>query len=112
MRAQIEDMTTETAQREAANAARESELRQREAAIAGREDAASERTQSSFQGLLIQQQLTKNLEALKSSLPDMTPEVERLAKEHAQSEAERQRLEKENAGLRQKLNLSAPLESR
>jgi hypothetical protein len=112
LRNQIEDMATESAQREAATAARESELRQREAAIAGREEAATERTQSSFQGLLIQQQLTKNLEALKASLPDMTPEVERLAREHAQSEAERQRLQKENADLLRRLNPAAPLESR
>ena len=91
------------AQRETEFAARSEELRQREAAIDGREDAATERTQSSFQGLLIQQQLTRNLEALKASLPDMTPEVEKLAREHAQLGAERQRLEKENADLRRRL---------
>ena len=90
-------------QREAEFTARSEEIRQREAAIAGREDAATERTQSSFQGLLIQQQLIKNLEALKASLPDMTPEVEKLAKEHAQFGAERQRLEKEIADLRRGL---------
>ena len=90
-------------EREAEFAARSEELRQREGAIAGREDAATERTQSSFQGLLIQQQLTKNLEALKASLPDMTPEVEKLAKEHAQLGAERQRLENEIADLRRRL---------
>ncbi len=89
--------------REKEIAGREEELRQREAAIAGREDAATERTQSSFQGLLIQQQLTRNLEALKASLPDMTPEVEKLAREHAQLGAERQRLEKENADLRRQI---------
>ena len=109
---QIEDLRKEAEVREAQVAARAEELRQREAAIAGREDAATERTQSSFQGLLIQQQLTKNLEALKASLPDMTPEVERLAREHAQSEAERQRIQKENAGLRLRLNSAAPLEGR
>ena len=95
-------------QREAQFTARFEDLRQREAAIAGREDAATERTQSSFQGLLIQQQLIKNLEALKASLPDMTPEVEKLAKEHAQLGAERQRLESENAELRRKVTQPAP----
>ena len=111
-RQQIERMTTEAAQREAEGAARDGELRQREAAIAGRENAATERTESSFQGLLIQQQLTKNLEVLKASLPDMTPEVERLAREHAQAQAERQRLQKENAELRRRVKASDPLESR
>ena len=104
----IAELEERQAAREAEFAARSEELRQREAAIAGREDAATERTQSSFQGLMIQQQLTKNLEALKASLPDMTPEVEKLAKEHAQLAAERQRLEKENADLRRQLGRSAP----
>ena len=111
-RAEIEDLQRAAARREAEIAARVGELTQREAAIAGREDAATERVQSSFQGLLIQQNLLKNLEALKAGLPDMTPEVERLAKEHAQFDAEVQRLRKENAELRRKLNSSAPLESR
>ena len=105
---QIADLETRVAAREAEIAARSEELRQREAAIDGREGAASARTQSSFQGLLIQQQLTKNLEALKASLPDMAPEVEKLAREHAQLDAERQRLEKENAELR--LKLGQPLQ--
>lgn len=109
---QIEDLRKEAEQREAQVAARAAELAQREAAIAGREDAATERVQSSFQGLLIQQNVLKNLEALKASLPDMTPEVERLTREHAQFDAERQRLQKENADLRRKLNTAAPLESR
>ena len=109
---QIEDLKKEAAQREAQVAARAAELAQREAAIAGREDAATERVQSSFQGLLIQQNMLKNLEALKASLPDMTPEMERLAREHAQFDAERQRLQKENADLRRKLNAAGPLESR
>jgi peptidoglycan hydrolase CwlO-like protein len=104
LRSEIEDLKKVAAEHEAEFAARSEELRQREAAIAGREDAATERTQSSFQGLLIQQQLTKNLEALKASLPDMTPEVEKLAKEHAQFGAERQRLEKEIAELRRRLS--------
>lgn len=112
LREKIENMTTAAARREAEVAARSEELRQREAAIAGRENAATERTESSFQGLLIQQQLAKNLEALKASLPDLTPETERLAKEHAQLEAERQRLQKENAELRRRLNSAFPLESR
>ncbi len=99
----VAELQKEAAERERLFNARSEELRQREAAIAGREDAATERTQSSFQGLLIQQQLTRNLEALKASLPDMTPEVEKLAKEHAQLVAERQRLEKENADLRRQL---------
>ncbi len=111
-RQQIEDMTREAAQREAVFAGREGELRQREVAIAGRENAATERTESSFQGLLIQQQLTKNLEALKASFPDLTPEMERLAREHAQAEAERQRLQKENVELRRKVKAPEPLESR
>ena len=106
------ELKDSTVQREAEFAARSEELRRREAAIAGREDAATERTQSSFQGLMIQQQLMKNLEALKSSLPDMTPEVERLAKEHAQLGAERQRLEKENAELRLRLNSPKSAEGR
>ena len=104
---QIADLESRMAAREAEFAAHSEELRQREAAIAGREDAATERTQSSFQGLLIQQQLTRNLEALKASLPDMTPEVEKLAREHAQLGAERQRLEKENADLRRQLGRPA-----
>ena len=108
----IAELEAQQAAREAEFAARSEELRQREAAIAGREDAATERTQSSFQGLLIQQNLLKNLEALKASLPEMTPEVERLAKEHAQFDAEVQRLRKENAELRRRLNSAAPLESR
>ena len=119
LRAEIEDLKKAMAQRdaefgdrEADFTARSEELRQREAAIAGREDAATERTQSSFQGLLIQQQLTRNLEALKASLPDMTPEVEKLAREHAQLGAERQRLEKENADLRRQLGRPAPPASR
>ena len=99
----IGDLKKAARDREAEFAARFEELRQREAAIAGRENAATERTQSSFQGLMIQQQLTKNLEALKASLPDLTPEVEKLAREHAQLGAERQRLEKENADLRRQL---------
>ena len=103
LKAEIEDLKNAATEREAEFATRSEELRQREAAIAGREDAATERTQSSFQGLLIQQQLTKNLEALKASLPDLTPEVEKLAKEHAQLGAERQRLEKEIADLRRRL---------
>ena len=107
LKEEIEDLKKAAVQRETEIAARSEEIRQREAAIAGREDAATERTQSSFQGLLIQQQLTKNLEALKASLPDMTPEVEKLAKEHAQLGAERQRLEKENADLRRKLSQPA-----
>ena len=101
--AEIAVFKEQQAAREQAFAEREKSLAEREAAIAGREDAATERTQSSFQGLLIQQQLTKNLEALKASLPDMTPEVEKLAKEHAQFGAERQRLEKEIADLRRGL---------
>lgn len=112
LRAEIEGLQRASAQREAGFATRDQELAQREAAIAGREDAATERTQSSFQGLLIQQSLLKNLEALKAGLPDMTPEVERLAKEHAQFDAELQRLRKENAELRRKGNTHAPLESR
>ncbi len=112
LRAEVEGLNRASAQREAEVAARVGELTQREAAIAGREDAATERVQSSFQGLLIQQNLLKNLEALKASLPDMTPEVERLTREHAQFNAEVQRLRKENAELRRKLNTSAPLESR
>ena len=104
LREEIEDLKKAAVQREAEFAARSEEIRQREAAIAGREDAATERTQSSFQGLMIQQQLTQNLEALKASLPNMTPEIEKLAKEHAQLGAERQRLEKENADLRRRLN--------
>ena len=111
-RAEIEALQRAAAQRDAEVAARVGELAQREAAIAGREDAATERTQSSFQGLLIQQNLLKNLEALKAGLPDMTPEVERLAKEHAQFDAEVQRLQKENAELRRRLNSSVPLEGR
>ena len=103
LRAEIAELKNRAGDREAEIAARSEEIRQREAAIAGREDAATERTQSSFQGLLIQQQLIKNLEALKASLPDMTPEVEKLAKEHAQLGAERQRLEKEIAELRRRL---------
>ena len=105
---EIEDVKTAAAQREAEFTARSEELRQREAAIAGRENAATERTQSSFQGLMIQQQLTKNIEALKESLPDLTPAVEKLAKEHAQLTAERQRLEKENADLRRQPGQPAP----
>ena len=112
LRGEIAELKKTAAQREAEIAERERELRQREAAIAGREDAATERTQSSFQGLLIQQQLMRNLEALKASLPDMTPEVERLAKEHAQLGAERQRLEKENAELRLRLNSPKSAEGR
>ena len=112
LRAEIEALKRAAAQREAEIAERIAELTQREAAIAGREDAATERTQSSFQGLLIQQNLLKNLEALKASLPDVTPEVERLAKEHAQFDAEVQRLRKENAELRRRLNSAAPLQSR
>ena len=112
LREEMEDLKRAAAQREEEMAEREGELRQREAAIAGRENAATERTQSSFQGLLIQQQLMKNLEALKASLPEMTPEVERLAKEHAQSGAERERLQKENAELRLRLHSSKPLEGR
>ena len=108
LRDEIAELKAAAVQREAEFTARTEELRQREAAIAGREDAATERTQSSFQGLLIQQQLTRNLEALKASLPDMTPEVERLAREHAQLGAERQRLEKENADLRRQLGRPAP----
>ena len=112
LRAEIENLKRAAERREAEIAARDQELAQREAAIAGREDAATERTQSSFQGLLIQQQLTKNLEALKASLPDMTPEMERLTREHAQFDAERQRLQRENAELRRKLNGATPLQSR
>ena len=112
LQAEIEDLKRSAAQREAQIAAQVNELAQREAAIAGRENAATERTQSSFQGLLIQQQLTKNLEALKASLPELTPEVERLTREHAQFDAERQRLQKENAELRRKLNGTTPLEHR
>ena len=112
LRAEIEALKRAAAQREAEIAERIAELTQREAAIAGREDAATERTQSSFQGLLIQQNLLKNLEALKASLPDVTPEVERLAKEHAQFDAEVQRLRKENAELRRRLNSPDPLENR
>lgn len=112
LRAEVEGLNRASARREAEIATRDHELAQREAAIAGREDAATERTQSSFQGLLIQQNLLKNLEALKASLPDMTPEMERLTREHAQFDAEVQRLRKENAELRRKLNTSAPLESR
>ena len=111
-RAEIETLKRVSAQREAEVAARVAELSQREAAIAGREDAATERTQSSFQGLLIQQNLLKNLEALQAGLPDMTPEVERLTREHAQFDAEVQRLRKENAELRRRLNSPAPLEGR
>ena len=111
-RGEIEALKRASAQREAEVAARVAELTQREAAIAGREDAATERVQSSFQGLLIQQNLLKNLEALKAGLPEMTPEVERLAKEHAQFDAEVQRLRKENAELRRRLNSAAPLQSR
>ena len=107
LRDEIAELKAAAVQREAEFTARTEELRQREAAIAGREDAATERTQSSFQGLLIQQQLTRNLEALKASLPDMTPEVEKLAREHAQLGAERQRLEKENADLRRQLGRPA-----
>ena len=66
LRAEIEALKRAAAQREAEIAERIAELTQREAAIAGREDAATERTQSSFQGLLIQQNLLKNLEALKA----------------------------------------------
>ena len=106
------ELKDSTAQREAEFTARLEELRRREAAIAGREDAATERTQSSFQGLLIQQQLVRNLEALKASLPDMTPEIERLAKEHAQLGAERQRLEKENAELRLRIRSPKSAEGR
>jgi predicted nucleic acid-binding Zn-ribbon protein len=105
-REEIEALKKAITDREAEFAAQSRELFQREAAIAGREDAATERTQSSFQGLLIQQQLTRNLEALKASLPDMTPEVEKLAREHAQLGVERQRLEKENAELRRQLGRS------
>ena len=112
LREEMEDLKKTVAQREAEMAEREGELRQREMAIAGRENAATERTQSSFQGLLIQQQLMKNLESLKASLPDMTPEVERLAKEHAQLGAERERLQKENAELRIRLHSSKPVEGR
>lgn len=112
LRAEIESLKRAAAQREAQFSARESELAQREGAIEGREDAATERTQASFQGLLIQQQLVKTLEALKASLPDMTPEVERITREHAQLGAERQRLEKENAELRLKLRSANPLETR
>ncbi len=107
LREEIEESKTAAAQREAEFTARSEELRQREAAIAGRENAATERTQSSFQGLMIQQQLTRNLEALKESLPDLTPAVEKLAKEHAQLGAERQRLEKENADLRHQIGQPA-----
>ena len=110
--AEIGELKRAGAQRETEIATRFQELAQREAAIAGREDAATERVQSSFQGLLIQQNLLKNLEALKAGLPDMTPEVERIAKEHAQFDAEVQRLRKENAELRRRLNSPAPLESR
>ena len=112
LREEIEDLKKAAGDREAEFAARSEELRQREAAIAGREDAATERTQSSFQGLLIQQQLTRNLEALKASMPDMTPEVEKLAREHAQLGAERQRLEKEVANLRRQLGQPAPSPAR
>ena len=75
-------------------------LRQRESAIGGREDAATERTESSFQGLMIQQRLIKTLEALKDSLPDITPEVEKLTREHAQLAAENERLREEIARSR------------
>ena len=112
LREEIEDLKKAAGDREAEFAARSEELRQREAAIAGREGAATERTQSSFQGLLIQQQLTRNLEALKASMPDMTPEVEKLAREHAQLGAERQRLEKEVANLRRQLGQPAPSPAR
>ncbi len=112
LREQIEELKEAASRRDTEIAARGSELAGREAAIAGREDAATERIQSSFQGLLIQQQLIKNLEALKAALPDLSPEVDRLAKEHAQSKAERQRLQEDNAELRRRLNAGKGLESR
>lgn len=112
LRGEIADLKNAAAEREAEFATQAGELRQREMAIAGRENAATERTQSSFQGLLIQQQIMKNLEALKASLPDMTPEVERLAKEHAQMSAERERLQEEITELRLRLHSSKPLEGR
>ncbi len=99
---EVMQLNEQLAAREAEYAERETALALRERTIAGREDAASERTQSSFQGLMIQQQLIRNLEALKASLPDMTPEIERLTREHAQLGAERERLERENAQLRQR----------
>ena len=52
---------------------------------------------------MIQQQLLRNLEQLKASLPDLTPEVDKLAKEHAQLGAECARLQRENTTLRQQL---------
>ncbi len=96
----LEEERTSVAAREAEFAERAEVLRRREAAIGGREDAANDRTQSSFQGLMIQQQLIKNLQALKASLPDMTPEVEKLAKEHAQLTLERERLAEELEALK------------
>ena len=100
---EIAQLKDHLAARESEIAEREKDLAERERTITGREDAANERTQSSFQGLMIQQQLLRNLEALKASLPDMTPEVDKLAKEHAQLSAERERLQRENATLRQQL---------
>jgi predicted nuclease with TOPRIM domain len=52
---------------------------------------------------MIQQQVLRNLEALKASLPDLTPEVDKLAKEHAQLKPRRDRLQRENTTLRQQL---------
>lgn len=94
--------------REKQIAEQEADIANRERSIDGRESAATDRTLSSFQGLMIQQQLVRNLEALKASIPDMTPEIEKLAKEHAQLTAESERLSKENADLRRQFG-SRPL---
>ncbi|HZJ15267.1 MAG TPA: hypothetical protein VFD27_09470, partial [Chthoniobacteraceae bacterium] len=73
--ARLEEEVTQLKEHLAARAAREKGLAERERTITGRENAANERTESSFQGLMIQQQVLRNLEALKASLPDLTPEV-------------------------------------
>src|SRR4029450_2012827 len=58
---ELAQLKEQLAARETEFAEREKGLAVRERAITGREDAANERTQSSFQGLMIQQQVLRNL---------------------------------------------------